>query len=121
GLAGVSVRRRLTSEGRNELQQLVAQRRARIHGTPTLSMRASLARPPLRGMLEKCRPPGHPSAILFGRRMTSRMRGHLSFYTLALALGFSVLAAGGIHMPVLATFAALVVASAFLSLFLSEL
>jgi tetratricopeptide (TPR) repeat protein len=41
----------------------------------------------------------------------TRLLVHLPFYTLGLALWFSALAAGGIHMPVLATFAALLVAS----------
>lgn len=49
------------------------------------------------------------------------MRAHLPFYTLALALWFSALGAGGIHMPVLVTFAVLVASSGILSRFPGQL
>jgi len=53
--------------------------------------------------------------VLFGRPMAKFMRRGLSSYTLALALGLSALAAGAIHLSILAAFAVLVIASALLA------
>ena len=51
----------------------------------------------------------------------TRLVVHLPFYTLGLALWFSALAAGGIHIPVLGTFAALIVATGLFLRFSADL
>jgi tetratricopeptide (TPR) repeat protein len=53
----------------------------------------------------------------FGRPVSGLASTKLDFYTLTLALGFSALAAGAVHLPILAGYAALVLASALVCVF----